>query len=94
MPLQKPFYTAFGGRRKCLNTLTNYNRQQEGEFFPLESIMHCKSKKLSRKHGRRAIAHKRQTKETQLIAVENKENSQKCGVLDLFSLGAGFSFRM
>lgn len=77
-PPQKPFfYTAFGRRRKCLNTFTNLNRQKEGELFPLESIMHCKSKKPSGKHSRRATTDERQTKRNSTNCCSKKKKKKK-----------------
>lgn len=87
-PLQKPFfYTAFGRGRKCLNTLTNLNRQEEGKLFPLESIMHCKSKKLSGKCSRHEITDKRQTKRnsTNCYRKQKKSTFKLCCIKSLFS---------
>lgn len=81
-PPQKPFfYTAFGRRRKCLNTFTNLNRQKEGELFPLESIMHCKSKKPSGKHSRRATTDERQTKRNSTNCCSKKKKKKKGQIL-------------
>lgn len=71
--------------RKCLNTLTNLNRQKEGKLFPLESIMHCKSKKLSGKCSRHEITDKRQTKKNLANCYRKQKSTFKlCCVRSLF----------